>query len=645
VSAPLRLVAGFHLHQPVGNFDHVFREHADQVYRPLLAALAERALGPWTLHLSGPLLAWLEAHDAPLVDAVGRLVADGRLDLWCAGVGEPVLAAWSDADRVAQVAAHRAALRHRFGVDATGLWLTERVWEPDLPRALAAAGVRYAVVDDRHLLAAGIDRHRLDRPWRTEHGGAVVDLLPIDERLRYLLPFRPWDEIAAFLRARRDGGAALAVFADDGEKFGGWPGTAQWVWRDGWMAAFLDGLAALVADGVVALARGADVLRDVPGGGLAYLPTASYREMETWALPPDAARRLLALEADLGEARVHGPDGALVRGGHWRGFLAKYPEANRLHKHVARLSALARERGDPPAARAALARAQCNDAYWHGVFGGLYLPFLRAACWREAAVAERVLRAGEPLAWTVADGDADGHDEIYIHSATISVTVAPARGGAVETWLRLADGVNLADTLTRRVEAYHHAAVAAAGGAGAAGEPLGDGTASIHDLERALVLDALPPADLDPRAIGVERVLAADVTDEAFRAARYAPLASTARTAPAWRVEGDAAAVTVVLTRPGLEKRVTVHADGRLTLAYTWDPAAGGTPLPPDARFTVECSLATDVPLDAPDATVFSYPIETVAKSERGFDRTVQGIAVVCAWPVTRGHARVVLGP
>ena len=39
-----------------------------------------------------------------------------------------------------------------------------------------------------------------------------------------------------------------------------------------------------------------DALDAVPSGGLAYLPTASYREMEGWSLPPDAALRLIRLE-------------------------------------------------------------------------------------------------------------------------------------------------------------------------------------------------------------------------------------------------------------------------------------------------------------------------------------------------------------
>ena len=89
-----------------------------------------------------------------------------------------------------------------------------------------------------------------------------------------------------------------------------------------------------------------------------------------------------------------GPDGALIRGAHWRNFLVKYPESNRMHKKMLALSRSAARRGDPAAVRRAIGRAQCNDAYWHGVFGGLYLPHLRDAIWRNLAAAEAGAPAG-----------------------------------------------------------------------------------------------------------------------------------------------------------------------------------------------------------------------------------------------------------
>jgi alpha-amylase len=107
-----------------------------------------------------------------------------------------------------------------------------------------------------------------------------------------------------------------------------------------------------------------------------------------WALPPAAALRLARLRHDVGEARPAGPDGALVRGAHWRNFQVKYSESNRMHKKMQALSALCRRKGNPPDVRRAIGRAQCNDAYCHVVFGGLYLPHLRDAVWRELAYAE-----------------------------------------------------------------------------------------------------------------------------------------------------------------------------------------------------------------------------------------------------------------
>ena len=85
----------------------------------------------------------------------------------------------------------RAAIERRFGVHASGLWLTERVWEPNLAADLADAGVEFAIVDDRHFLVSGVGRERLHAPLWTEHDGKRVALFAIDERLRYLIPFQP----------------------------------------------------------------------------------------------------------------------------------------------------------------------------------------------------------------------------------------------------------------------------------------------------------------------------------------------------------------------------------------------------------------------------------------------------------------------
>ncbi len=581
------------------------------------------------LHVSGPLLEWLEVHDHRFLDEVGRLASDGKVELLLSGWDEPILTALAREDRVEQVVRMREELRRLFGpgIVAEGLWLTERVWEPDLATDLAASGVRYCLVDDRHFLVSAFPKERLHAPFWTEGGGKRLALFPIDERLRYMVPFKPPAHILGYLEHLRSAGHRLAVVADDGEKFGGWPGTREWVYERGWLDEFLDAMLGAIGRGEVRLTTFARALAEVPSGGLAYLPAVSYREMEKWALPPEAVARLESLEKELGEHRLAGPDSGLVRGAHWRNFLVRYPEANRMHKKMLALSSMHRSRARVPGApdlaeaRRAIGRAQCNDAYWHGVFGGLYLPHLRAAIWRNLALAERMLRSGEALAAEVLDVDNDGHDEVWVHSGQCSVVIAPARGGAVEELTLFASLANYANTLTRRHEAYHDI-----------GSPMGH-----HAVAE------LPPYDADDRALFVDRILAGDLGLEAYAAGRYSPLHAWARSPMRFRFESGPDAIEVVLEaegEPRLAKRLRVGADGGVEASYRWDPAA----VPSATRFAPEISLAASLDLEvAPRADVWRFPIETVAKSERGLERTVQGESVTPLWPVAVGSGRITL--
>jgi hypothetical protein len=644
--APIRFVFGLHLHQPVGNFDHVFEQHVRDVYRPILERLSAHQFLPIVLHLSGPLLEWLEAHDSKYLDQLGRLVSDRRVELLLAGFYEPVLASLPRLDRVEQIQWMHDAIKRRFGFDARGLWLTERVWEPEVAADLAAAGVRYALVDDRHFLTSGFAREQLHAPFWTESDGKRVALFPIDERLRYLIPFRPPEETADYLRELRGAGHRLAVLADDGEKFGGWPGTKEWVYDRGWLDRFLATIGGLIERGEVQLSTLTDALNEVPSGGIAYLPTASYREMEAWALPPDAALRLIRLERDLGDARVAGPDGALIRGAHWRNFLVKYTESNRMHKKMQALSFLARERGNPPSVRRAIGRAQCNDAYWHGVFGGLYLPHLREAIWRNLARAERELRRGEGITAEVLDLDGDGHEEIWIHSDHFSAIVSPWRGGCIEEYTIFATEMNFANTLTRRREAYHETALEHRSDSANHGE---GGAPSIHDIEEGLRLEQRPPVDADDRALFVDRVLPQGLSYDQYASGDYWPTKSWARAACRFTVEQAEDAVELVCSFPGAEgagasltKRIRFAREGGLSVDYRWDKSLGA----PTDLFAVELSLfgGPEVRADPP-VERWTYPIETVAKSERGLDRTKQGDSLTLRWKMDVGAATVELDP
>ncbi|HRP07653.1 MAG TPA: DUF1926 domain-containing protein [Gemmatimonadales bacterium] len=639
MTTPLRFCFGLHLHQPVGNFDSVFRDHLDAVYSPLLDGLESGDTWPVTLHVSGPLLDWLERHAIHWVDRLGAHVAAGRIELLSAGHDEPILVALSSDDRIEQVTRLRDRLRHRFGVDATGLWLTERVWESDLPRDLAGAGIRFVVVDDRHLRVTGIPSRQLHRPWVTEWNGSQVSVLAIDQRLRYLVPFQPVDRLEEYFVALRADGHRLAVLADDGEKFGGWPGTAKWVWQEGWFRSFTSRMSELSERGEVVLSTMADAIAALPSRGPVYLPSASYHEMERWSLPAAQARRLEWLEENAPAAAAGVDDEALLRGGHWRHFLTKYPESNRMHKVMQHLSRRCRDMGELPEARRHIGRAQCNDAYWHGVFGGAYLPFLRAALWRELATAGELLHQDAGIDATRFDIDGDGHEEILVTSPCFLALLAPSRGGAVEVLLRYSDGINLADVMARHEEAYHPAPGETVLHKVVRDESDGsDGTASIHDLETTLA--ERPPLDSEPRALLVDRFIGEAVTVQEFISGTVLPIRSFASVAMQAKVSPAGSGIAIECSAAGVRKLLRFGTSGSLEVEWNWEPRAW----PAGALLSTELSLPSEgTTLEASGAERWEYPIETVSKSEKGFDRTAQGTAFVFTWPAAAGSARILI--
>ncbi|MFG1691661.1 alpha-amylase/4-alpha-glucanotransferase domain-containing protein, partial [Gemmatimonadota bacterium] len=429
-----------------------------------------------------------------------------------------------------------------------------------------------------------------------------------------------------------------------------WPGTKRLVYRKGWLDRFMRALLRMVEQDEIRMVTYGTALRELPSAGIAYLASASYREMEEWALPPEAFQRLERLKSDLGKERASGDDAGLIRGSHWRNFMVRYPEANRMHKKAVALSELCRERGNSEGARRAIGRAQCNDAYWHGVFGGLYLTHLRDAVWANLAAAEGELRQGEPLQFEMRDVDLDGHIEVSIHSSRFAAVVSPARSGQVEELTFFGPAVNAANTLTRRREAYHLAGALGQEQDGAAGDRAPDDeehTPSIHEIEGALIFAEPPPVDPHDRAIFVESLLPPEASEDAYRRGEVEALASWAgrpltlesvhyQTAP-----DEGAAIRVVLSDAAsgfLEKSLTFLEDGSLEVHYRWEVSTAPAP----ARFATEISLSADMTVTpSPKGEVWSFPVTTFSKSERGFDETIQGTNVTILWPAETGEARV----
>ncbi|MBF8278600.1 MAG: putative 4-alpha-glucanotransferase (Amylomaltase) (Disproportionating enzyme) (D-enzyme), partial [candidate division NC10 bacterium] len=86
----LRFLLVLHNHQPLGNFDGVIQRLMDKAYRPFLEAIRDRPALKLTLHVSGPLLLWLERQASDYLDLVGELVQRGQVELLMGGLYEPI---------------------------------------------------------------------------------------------------------------------------------------------------------------------------------------------------------------------------------------------------------------------------------------------------------------------------------------------------------------------------------------------------------------------------------------------------------------------------------------------------------------------------------------------------------------------------
>ncbi|MEX2229455.1 MAG: alpha-amylase/4-alpha-glucanotransferase domain-containing protein, partial [Dehalococcoidia bacterium] len=402
----MKLSLVVHAHQPPGNFDSVFHEGVDRCYGPFLDLLDEFDHVRASLHFSGSLLEWLERHAPERVEQLRRLVARGQVEPVAAGMYEPVLALLPAHDRAAQLRAHRSYLRRLFGVDTHTGWLTERVWEPSLAADLVDGGIDVVPLDERHFLSAGLRTEELTGAFVTEYQAKPLMIAPALEELRMSIPWRPVPEAVAMLRRHAANGVELAVFGDDMEKFGMWPGTFRSVIRGGWLRRFFTALGRIEDE--IELVPLGEAVAAAPPTRRVYIPDGSYPEMLGWSMTPRAQRELAATRADLEQAGTWERTEPFVHAGVYLQFLAKYPEANHLHKRMLdvshRVAARVERRaggraraGEDEAAlpemQRALWRAQANCAYWHGWFGGTYLPHLRHALWRSLLVSERALEA------------------------------------------------------------------------------------------------------------------------------------------------------------------------------------------------------------------------------------------------------------
>ena len=689
---PVRLILALHNHQPVGNFDHVFEQAYVDSYRPFLDVFARYPNLKIALHTSGSLMEWLDQRHPEYVDQLAELVRLGRIEILGGPFYEPILAMIPSRDRIGQITAYRRWLKERLGADVRGMWVPERVWESGFTADVVDAGIEYTVLDDFHFKCAGVEDERLFGYMVTEDEGRVLSVFPGSERLRYLIPFADpkatIDYLAELSHRHHD---AVAVFGDDGEKFGTWPNTKKHVYEDGWLVRFFDALSAQ-ADWLHTTTFG-ETIDQVPPAGKVYIPDCSYREMTEWALP---AQRLVEYET-LSHQMHDDPRWQslrrFVRGGFWRNFRVKYPEADEMYARMMMVSRRLHDTWESGAvdrnleqAQRSLYRAQCNCGWWHGAFGGIYLPHLRNAIYHHLITADNLIdrAAGKNGPWVDAAADDynfDGRQEVCLSNDKLLALIAPSMGGQLTELDVRSIGHNLGASFTRQAEAYHAKV--------RQGERQDHGAcASIHDrvVFKQAGLDQRLQYDAYRRKSLIDLFFDADATLDAVARGAAPQRGDFVGGAYEARVRRKPQRIQVQLSRDGsaggvplrISKAITLDAGSPmievayllenlppnhpLHFACEWNFA--GLPAGADDRFFTGADGGRlgqlGARLDLDDQTQLSltdqwlgisvvmqcsrptrfwtFPIETVSQSEGGFELVHQSTAVLPHWIVTADH-------
>ncbi len=445
----------------------------------------------FTLHFSGNLLEWFIKNKPELIKKVKEMAKRGQIEIIGGGYYEPMFSIIPHRDKIAQMKKLSHFINEEFGLGINGAWLSERVWEPHFPSFLSEVGLKYVIVDDNHFRSSGITQEETLYTYNTEDEGELLRIFAINEPIRYLVPWKPTYMTVDYLRQIADeSGDRVALMISDAEKMGVWGSTHQICYVEGcghkegdkgkpFMTAFIEQIENNDWIKTITLS---EYIEQYPAKDLVYLPAASYDKMEEWVLPTEIRKKFSHILVLTQKYSTWKEASQFLKGGFWRFFLVKYPESNNMHKkmlHVRKKLLLIESkikkikdselisRLKPKVLEAwdEIYKSQCNDCYWHGMFGGVYLQFLRFSVYTHLINAEKIIDGMnglivsqnssyisiEPL-----DFNGDSKLEVLIESDILNVYVNPSDGGTIFELDYKPKSYNLLNTLTRWPEAYHN---------------------------------------------------------------------------------------------------------------------------------------------------------------------------------------------
>ena len=418
----IKFLMGLHCHQPVDNFGQIFEEAYRKAYEPFLATLERHPGIKLSLHYSGPVIDWFLKNRQGFIERIIKLVDKGQVEILSGGYYEPIVPMIPERDALGQMEMLTSFIETKLHRKPTGFWLTERIWDPSIRDVLKKTDMKYTIVDDFHFKCAGVKENKIFGHYSVK-GIENFSVFASVKKLRYAMPFRPVSSTMDYIKGVYEKeGAQSVTFADDCEKFGLWPYTHDWVYRKGWLDKLFT---ELEKSDFIETATFSEALEKDKSLGEIEVPSSSYEEMFNWS------------------------------GGDFNNFFKKYSESDLMRRRMLHLSEKLSTTSEKEA-RNELYKAQSNCAYWHGVFGGVYLTHLRQGIYSHMIKAERAIdKKNGKCKIEKADLRGEYKNSICLKNDNIAVFINPDYAGAIFEIDYKPTPYNLVNTISRRFETYH----------------------------------------------------------------------------------------------------------------------------------------------------------------------------------------------
>ncbi len=447
-------------YQPVGNFSHVISEYIQNVCSPFLRTLEQAEGVEVTLHFDGALLEKITTQFPDVADNLLRLCRRGQVELMGGSYYESILGMFCEEDGLRQIEKMSRLIYEFYGQQVIGGWLPESHWEPRYASLLSRTGIRYTVLEDSLFMKAGCRPIDLYEVYRTEYLGREIAVIPyLRSWLRLDLRQSLSEAKSLLMQASHRPYPQIMAMVQRGEHYfgGGVPKSVA-----GGDEVLQEWLTFLVSERAwVRTRRVGAYIQEPRRLWTVYLPEGCAHDVQKRTLLTESQVEYERCLAEISKRFDRDRFLNFMHVGTWNGFLRKYPEVNRMHKRILRLSDELRamehveEREN---LEEHLLKAQCHTTFWHGDLDGCYANYFRNYVYEQILKVEKALIGKDGAAPSIdrLDLDRDGVEELRFRGGDLQMIVRPGYGGSVCELSELGLAYHIINTFRRRREAYHY---------------------------------------------------------------------------------------------------------------------------------------------------------------------------------------------